>query len=63
MAFIVGRVTECGEQSACARTITTAADACLTQERLDEVPTFGTSADRYELFLVHVGMIRQVPYY
>ncbi len=61
--FTVRGVTERGETSACAgdaRTLTIAADTYMAQETLDEVPALGVSADRYELFLVDVGMIRQV---
>jgi len=64
--FTVRGVTERSETSACtgdARTLTTAADAYMAQERLAEVPALGTSVDRYELFLVDVGMIRQVSTY
>jgi Tfp pilus assembly protein PilE len=46
-----------------ARTLTIAADAYMAQERLAEVPALGTSPDRYELFLVDVGMIKQVSTY
>jgi prepilin-type N-terminal cleavage/methylation domain-containing protein len=46
-----------------ARTLTIAAEAWLAQESLDEVPALGTSPDRYELFLVDVGMIKQVSTY
>ena len=56
-------VTSRGEQSACAgdaRTLTTAADAWMAQASRAEVPALGASADRYELFLVDKGMIRQV---
>jgi len=66
VVFTVRGVTDRGEQSACAgdaRTLTTAADAYMAQERLVEVPALGTSDDRYELFLVDVGMIRQVSTY
>jgi general secretion pathway protein G len=64
--FTVRGVTERGERSACAgdaRTLTTAADAYMAEKRLTEVPALGTSDDRYELFLVDVGMIRQVSTY
>ncbi len=66
VVFTVRGVTDRGEQSACAgdaRTLTTAADAYMAQERLVEVPALGTSDDRYELFLVDVGMIKQVSTY
>ena len=66
VVFTVRGVTDRGEQSACAgdqRTLETAADAYMAQERLDEVPALGTSDDRYELFLVDVGMIKQVSTY
>ena len=61
--FAVRGVTSRGEQSACAgdaRTLTTAADAWMAQASRAEVPALGASADRYELFLVDKGMIRQV---
>ena len=61
--FAVRGVTSRGEQSACvgdARTLTTAANAWMDQESRDEVPALGSSPDRYELYLVDVGMIRQV---
>ena len=61
--FTVRGVSDRGEQSACAsdaRTLTAAADTWMAQESLDEVPALGASADRYELFLVDKGMIRQV---
>jgi len=64
--FTVRGVTDRGEQSACAgdaRTLTTAADTWMAQESRNEVPALGTSADRYELFLVDKGMIRQVSTY
>jgi prepilin-type N-terminal cleavage/methylation domain-containing protein len=64
--FAVRGVTNRGQDSACvgdARTLTLAADAYMAQERLDEVPALGTSDDRYELFLVDVGMIKQVSTY
>ena len=64
--FTVRGVTDRGEQSACAgdaRTLTTAADTWMAQESRNEVPARGTSADRYELFLVDKGMIRQVSTY
>ena len=61
--FAVRGVTDRGEKGACAgdaRTLTIAAEAWMAQESLDAVPALGTSADRYELYLVDVGMIRQV---
>ena len=60
--FAVRGVISRGEQSACAgdaRTLT-AADAWMAQASRAEVPALGSSADRYELFLVDKGMIRQV---
>ena len=66
VVFTVRGVTDRGEQSACAgdeRTLETAADAYMAQEGLDEVPALGTSDDRYELYLVDVGMIKQVSTY
>ncbi len=66
VAFTVRGVNDRGEQSACAtdaRTLTIAADTYMAQESLDEVPALGVSADRYELFLVDAGMIRQVSTY
>ena len=64
--FTMRGVTDRGEQSACvsdARTLTTAADTWMAQESRNEVPALGASADRYELFLVDVGMIKQVSTY
>jgi prepilin-type N-terminal cleavage/methylation domain-containing protein len=66
VVFSVRGITDRGEQSACAgdaRTLTVAADSWMAQESLDEVPALGTSTDRYELYLVDVGMIRQVSTY
>lgn len=63
VVFAVRGITDRGERSACvgdARTLTIAADAYMAQESLDEVPALGASADRYELFLVDIGMIKQV---
>jgi type II secretory pathway pseudopilin PulG len=64
--FAVRGITDRGERSACAgdaRTLSIAADAWMAQESLDEVPALGASDDRYELYLVDVGMIRQVSTY
>lgn len=66
VVFAARGVTDRGEQSACsgdARVLTIAADAWMAQESLDEVPALGTSDDRYELYLVDVGMIKQVSTY
>ncbi len=66
VVFAVRGVTDRGEKSACAgdaSILTTAADAWMAQESIDEVPALGASADRYELYLVDVGMIRQVSTY
>ena len=64
--FAVRGVNERGEQSSCStdsRTLTTAAASYMAQESLDEIPALGTSGDRYELFLVDAGMLKQVSTY
>ena len=65
VVFTVRGVTDRGEQSACAgdeRTLEIAADAYMAQEHR-RVAAIGTSDDRYELFLVDVGMLMQVSTY
>ena len=64
--FAVRGVNERAEQGACAgdaRTLTTAADSYMARESLAEVPALGSSDDRFELFLVDVGMLKQVSTY
>ena len=64
--FAVRGVDERGAQRACAgddRTLTTAADSYMARESLAEVPALGSSGDRLGLFLVNVGMIKQVSTY
>lgn len=63
VVFALRGTTDRAQAAACAddaRTLTLAADAWMAQESRDEVPALGASADRYELFLVDVGMIKQV---
>lgn len=64
--FAARGITDRGEKSACVgdqRTLEIGADAWMAQESLDELPALGTSPDRYELFLVEAGMIKQVSAY
>jgi prepilin-type N-terminal cleavage/methylation domain-containing protein len=66
VTFSVRGVNDRGQVSACAgdkRTLEIAADAYMAQESLDQLPALGSSDDRYELFLVDVGMIKQVSTY
>ncbi len=66
VVFTLRGVTDTSQEAGCngdARTLTTAAEAYMAQERLTEVPALGTSDDRYELFLVDAGMIKQVSTY
>ena len=63
VAFSVRGVTNRGEVSACgadAKTLTTAADVYMAQESVDVLPAIGTSENRYELFLIDAGFIKQV---
>ncbi|HYN32069.1 MAG TPA: prepilin-type N-terminal cleavage/methylation domain-containing protein [Ilumatobacteraceae bacterium] len=63
VAFSVRGVTDRGETSACgsdATTLTTAADVYMAQQRVDVLPAIGASANRYELFLIDTGLIKQV---
>ena len=63
VAFSVRGVTDRGEASACgadARTLEQAADVYMAQEQVDVLPAIGTSANRYELFLIDNGLIKQV---
>ena len=63
VAFSVRGVADGGETSECssdANTLTTAADVYMAQERVDVLPAIGTSDNRYELFLIDAGFIRQV---
>jgi prepilin-type N-terminal cleavage/methylation domain-containing protein len=63
VAFSVQGVSDPGEPTACgvdARTLTQAADVYMTRQQVDVLPAIGTSADQYELFLVDVGLIKQV---
>jgi prepilin-type N-terminal cleavage/methylation domain-containing protein len=63
VAFSVRGVTDRGETSACgadAKTLTVAADVYMAQESVDVLPAIGTSANRYELFLIDTGLIKQV---
>lgn len=64
--FSVRGVTDRAQSSACTsdkRSLEVAVDAYMAQESLDQLPALGTSADRYELFLVDTGMIKQVSTY
>ena len=63
VAYSVRGVTDRGETSACAgdaKTLTIAADVYMAQESVDVLPAIGASANRYELFLIDAGFIRQV---
>ena len=63
VAFSVRGVADRGETTACgadADTLTTAANVYMTQERVDALPAIGSSANRYELFLIDTGLIKQV---
>jgi prepilin-type N-terminal cleavage/methylation domain-containing protein len=63
VAFSVRGVTDRGEMSACgadARTLTQAAEVYMAQESVDVLPAIGTSANRYELYLIDAGFITQV---
>jgi competence protein ComGC len=63
VAFSVGGSSERDGSPACdsdATALTTAADVYMTQESVDVLPAIGTSANRYELFLIDVGFIEQV---
>ena len=63
VTFSVRGVTDRGEASACGadgRTLTQAADVYIAQESVDVLPAIGTSANRYELFLIDAGFIKQV---
>jgi prepilin-type N-terminal cleavage/methylation domain-containing protein len=63
VAFSVRGVTDRGETSACgadARTLEQAADVYMAQEQVETLPAIGTSANRYELFLIDNGLIKQV---
>jgi prepilin-type N-terminal cleavage/methylation domain-containing protein len=63
VAFSVRGVTDRGEMSACgadARTLTQAAEVYMAQESVDVLPAIGTSANRYELYLIDAGFIKQV---
>jgi general secretion pathway protein G len=66
VVFTLRGVTDTSQEVGCngdARTLTVAADAYMAQKSVTEVPAAGTSPDRYELFLVDVGMIKQVSTY
>jgi prepilin-type N-terminal cleavage/methylation domain-containing protein len=66
VAFSVRGMTDRGQTTACAgdkRTLEIAAETYMAQRSLDQLPALGTSDDRYELFLVDVGMIKQVSTY
>jgi general secretion pathway protein G len=63
VAFSVRGVADRGETSACgadADTLTTAANVYMAQQSVDVLPAIGTSANRYELFLIDNGLIKQV---
>ena len=63
VTFSVRGVTQRGEASACgadSRTLSQAAAVYMAQEQTNAIPAIGTSANRYELFLVDFGLIRQV---
>ena len=63
VAFSVRGVTDRGESAACgadARTLTQAADVYMAQESTDVLPAIGTSANRYELYLIDAGLLKQV---
>jgi prepilin-type N-terminal cleavage/methylation domain-containing protein len=63
VAFSARGVTDRGETSACgsdAKTLTTAADVYMAQEQVMVLPAIGTSDNRYELFLIDAGFIKQV---
>ena len=66
VTFALRGATDRSQEASCAsdaRTLTIAAGAWMAQEALDEVPALGPSPDRHELFLVDVGMIKQVSTY
>jgi prepilin-type N-terminal cleavage/methylation domain-containing protein len=63
VAFSVRGITERGDDSACgadARTLTQAAEVYMAQEGVSALPSIGISANRYELYLVDQGYIKQV---
>ena len=63
VAFSVRGVTERGETVSCgsdADTLTTAAEVYMAQESVQVLPAIGTSDNRYELFLIDAGFIKQV---
>ena len=63
VAFSVRGVTDRGEMAACgadASTLTQAAEVYMAQESVDVLPATGTSANRYEYFLIDAGLIKQV---
>ncbi len=63
VAFTVRGVSDQGETTSCgtdASTLTAAAGVYMAQERVEVLPAMGTSANRYELFLIDAGFIKQV---
>jgi prepilin-type N-terminal cleavage/methylation domain-containing protein len=63
VAFSVRGVTSRSEVSACgadAKTLTQAADVYMAQESVGAIPAIGVSDNRYELFLVDFGLIKQI---
>ena len=63
VAFSVRGVADRGETSACgadARTLTQAAEVYMAQESATVLPAIGTSANRYELYLIDAGLLKQV---
>lgn len=63
VVFSVRGVTSRSEAGACgadATILTQAADVYMAQESVDVLPAIGTSDNRFELFLVDFGLIKQI---